>query len=122
MRGKKVKALQAMVGHKMLTKADKEQYNAQARTNAAQCPKFKKVRVRKPAAGHGPTWPRTKDQKAQSRPMIYARPVCALKMAMYGKATPNEDGTVHLTKAQVLECQRAMLLPKHAIEAKIQSL
>lgn len=44
---------------------------------AATAPKFPKPRKRKPKAGTGPSWPRTDDQKAQSRPLIVIKPVRA---------------------------------------------
>ncbi len=42
-------------------------------------PKFAKERKRIPALGHRPTWPKTEDQAAQSRPLIVINPVWQLK-------------------------------------------
>jgi hypothetical protein len=50
-----------------------------ARLGAAPGPKFPKERKRKPAKAHGPTWPRTEDQKAQSRPLIVIKPIRQIK-------------------------------------------
>jgi len=50
----------------------------QQRGLPGQNPKFAPVRVHKPKAAIKPTWPKTDDQKRQSRPVIYAAPVRAL--------------------------------------------
>lgn len=40
----------------------------------------KKLRVNKPAKSHGPTWPATRNQDNQSRPVIVVKPIRAMKM------------------------------------------
>jgi len=62
--------------------------NAKQRAHAAKvreerktgaCPVFSKVRRHKRADPIKPTWPRTKDQRKQSRPMLYLSPLAELR-------------------------------------------
>lgn len=53
----------------------KELKRAWVKSRIGQNAKFKVERSRKPKEPIPPTWPRTKNQKLQSRPMIVERPV-----------------------------------------------
>ena len=50
-----------------------------------QNPKPAALRVRKPKAAIKPTWPRTKDQKAQQRPLIVLHPARQMAAGMSEK-------------------------------------
>lgn len=51
-----------------------------------QRPKFKAERRRRTPARHGPSWPATRDQRKQSRPLIVIRPLKHLS----GHHTPDQ--------------------------------
>ncbi len=61
-------------------------FKAAEHEDQGQHPKFKAERKRKPARGHPPTWPRTKDQRKQSRPVIVLHPVKQLRRMGMGGA------------------------------------
>lgn len=50
-------------------------FKAAEHEDQGQHPKFKAERRRKPRQAHPPTWPSTKDQRKQSRPLIVIRPL-----------------------------------------------
>ena len=78
-------------------------------------PKFPKERQRKQAAGHGPTWPATKDQRKQSRPLIVEKPVRQLRLQMLLSNPKDKSGMRYLTAAQIWLLRGAERLPKHMI-------
>jgi CubicO group peptidase (beta-lactamase class C family) len=72
--------------------------------------------ARKTKAPVPPTWPRTKDQKAQSRPLIYIKPLRHLAAAMLAGNPPDKDGIRSLTKQQRALLRGARNAPRPLIE------
>lgn len=71
MNGRKARALRRQAG-------SRREYQAlkwEAHRNQGQRPKFDAERKRRPAPRVPPSWPGTKDQRKQSRPMIVIRPI-----------------------------------------------
>lgn len=48
-----------------------------------------------------PSWPATNDQRRQSRPLIYLRPLRHLRNRMLDSNPPDKDGVRVLTAAQL---------------------
>lgn len=71
MNGKKARALRKMAPNRLLYRAMKRA----ATSDRGQNPKFATPRKRKPKDPIAPTWPRTEDQKAQSRPLVLVHPL-----------------------------------------------
>jgi len=70
-----------------------------AKFSGAQ-PKPLKVRAHKPKKAIKATWPTSKDQLKQSRPVIVVHPVRALGKLMVAAAVPDKDGVRSLTDVQ----------------------
>lgn len=81
-------------------------------------PKPLKVRVHKHKKAIEPTWPKSKDQNKQSRPLIVCHPLRALKAKMLAAAIPDKDGIRSLTAAQEFLLKHSDGVPKHAIDRK----
>lgn len=73
-----------------------------------QHPKFKPERRRTPAFGSGPTWPRTKDQRKQSRPVIVVHPIRQLLIMLPKDWTEDRAEAIHSVNA-----------PKWALDARV---
>ena len=106
MNGKKARALRR-IHDGVPTDADRLIYARHGRRHAAMAavaPKPLEVRARKPKKPIAPTWPRTDDQRAQSRPVIVVRPVRAMCV-----------GKTNERKAEIrMACQGE---PKHVLDA-----
>jgi hypothetical protein len=66
-----------------------------------------------------PTWPRTKDQKAQSRPVLYVKPLRHLAAALLASNEPDKDGIRSLTTEQRLVLKGARNAPRPVLERAI---
>lgn len=71
MNGRKARELRRQA----ISKNHHRRLKREAHADQGQHPKFAPERRRKPSAGSGPTWPRTKDQRKQSRPLIVVHPI-----------------------------------------------
>ena len=89
-----------------------------AKSSGAE-PKPLAVRAHKPKAAIKPTWPASKDQKTQSRPVIVIRPVRALAALLVAAAVPDKNGVRSLTNKQRRELRGWGHGPKHAIPATV---
>lgn len=101
------------------SKRDLHRAAVAAKKPTAPGPKFK--RERKAAAFNRiePTWPATKDQKRQSRPVIYLRPVRALTAALLQWA--REDGRKSLSSKERAFIRLHRHAPKHLIERSVKA-
>lgn len=82
-------------------------------------PKPLKVRTHKPKKAVKATWPDSKDQRAQSRPVIVSHPVRALGKLMVAAAVPDKDGVRSRTDEQRRELRALGKAPKHSIPASV---
>lgn len=78
-------------------------------------PKPLTVRAYKPKKAIPATWPASKDQNKQSRPVIIIRPVRALAALMLAAAVPDKNGARSLTSDQRNALKDFGRRPKHAI-------
>lgn len=92
--------------------------------NTGQHPKFVKARVHKHKAGViKPTWPKSIDQKQQSRPLIVIRPVRALRRALLDRTAPDKEGVRVLgTKHQQLIIAASWLRSKRQMDEMVLGL
>jgi hypothetical protein len=81
MNAKKAKSMRSQCTDRKTYKHLKKVNSAQALTNASQAPKPINVRAHKQKDLIPATWPRTPDQRKQSRPLIVLRPVRAQRIA-----------------------------------------
>jgi hypothetical protein len=89
MNQKKAKSLRSQCVDRKTYQRLKKQVSAQALTNASQHPKPKKQRKHKQKELIAPTWPHTKNQRKQRRPVIVMRPIRALKKKSEILFSPN---------------------------------
>lgn len=78
MNGKKARALRKILGvvpHQKSADTSRAYKAAKRSSDNGQHPKFAEPRARKQKAAIPPTWPKTLDQKRQSRPLIVLHPV-----------------------------------------------
>lgn len=87
-----------------------------AKFSGAQ-PKPLAERNHKPQEPIKATWPKSKDQRKQSRPVIVIRPVRALAALLVAAAVPDKNGVRSLTNKQRRELRDFGHGPKHAIPA-----
>ncbi len=122
MNGKKAKLLRRAQGdRRRLTESDRQILQAsleRQRAHLARGPKPLPERRRKRQAARRPTWPRSKDQRAQSRPLIVLRPLRALGLALLASNPRNDDGARHLTWLQARQLDAMQHLPKHLIDTE----
>lgn len=86
-------------------------YKAGARRkprHMGQHPKFKRERRRRNRVGHGPTWPRTDDQRTQSRPVIVLHPIRQLLIMLPKYWTEARNDAIASANA-----------PKWALDARV---
>lgn len=86
---------------------------------ARLAPKPVRERKHKRKAAQRPTWPRSKDQRQQSRPLIVVRPMSRLAGAMRAANPPGKDGTRELTPLQREALRSLRNAPKHQVDAAL---
>lgn len=89
-----------------------------AKQQSAPAPQFVTERKHKRAPVAKPTWPATDNQRKQSRPLIYERPMRAIALHMLLSNPPNEKGFRSLTSAQRGELHNLVGAPKHHLDAR----
>ena len=90
-----------------------------AKKPAAPGPKFKRERKAAAFKRIDPTWPATKDQKRQSRPVIYLHPIRALTAALIQTARA-ETGRAALSSADRALIRTYRHAPKHLVDAIVK--
>ena len=80
MNGKRAKALRRATTDRTSYRIAKREHT---HSNTGQAPRSVKARATKKASPIPPTWPRTANQLAQSRPVIVIKPVRALRKELH---------------------------------------
>lgn len=83
----------------------------------AHGPKALKVRKHKTTAMAAPTWPHSKDQKNQSRPVIVVAPHRAIAIAMLNSNPKTKDGIRYLSRNQQKRLASLRYAPKYMLDA-----
>lgn len=89
---------------------------ARAQREAINQPKPLDVRVYKPKQAIKPTWPKTKDQRKQSRPVIVCHPLRATARRWLSEAEPDAKGNRSLTTLQRSFLQAGAKAPKWVLD------
>ena len=116
MNGKRAKQIRSRTSSRKEYQAAKRAA-VKAPTLAAQNPTPLPVRNHKPKAPIAATWPHTKDQHKQTRPIIVMHPVRALRNSFLSRNSPDPTtGQRSLTENQVFFLSLTMGAPKHRID------
>ena len=95
---------------------------ALANKTVAKGPKHVKLRKHKQTAMSSPTWPLTKDQKKQSRPVIVMAPHRAITYSMLNSAPKTKDGIRYLSRNQQKRLAALRYMPKYVLDSIARSL
>lgn len=79
-------------------------------------PKFAKVRTHKPKDPIKATWPKSDDQKLQSRPVIVVHPIRAMAAKFLAATLPDENGIRSLSRRHLGFIESAKVAPKFVID------